>query len=548
MPAPSARTARSSRRWRHRVVAVERARPDAAGQPCPPTLLHDLEQHGLLAAVGRRGARGVSIAEPARVRLHTALAPARALPRRPCARQTWPTSPAASRPIHALPSRMIPPPTPVPQKTPRTEAYGRAAPSSNSASVATCTSLPSESGAAKSVLEERAQMTPVPEAVETLSQAFQREGYATAASFRRGTSGATSAGAATTSSRRSATSARPRRRPISRSSGSPASTGRSSCGSTTGSPTCSTSRRRSSRSATTRATARPGAPRCSPRCRSSASCPATACIAWLGDARDPAWAPAMYAAEVHHTDAEVGRLLGAVAGKAGDRTAIVVTADHGESLGEHGIYYAHTGLYDPQLRVPLIVHWPGAPRGAERRAGVARSTSRRPSPSSPACALSSGALPGVSLAPTIRGQGGPEARRAARADPPERAQPGGRRARGRLEARSGRWAATIRSCPGSPSSSTSRSDPGELRDLAAAEPARVAALRASTRALDREGADPARERPAPRRRGGRPPARPRLSAGLRPEHRGPHERDRGGRRPPHRLREAPQGRARPATR
>ena len=37
---------------------VERARPDAAGQARPAALLHDLEQHGLLAAVGARGARG----------------------------------------------------------------------------------------------------------------------------------------------------------------------------------------------------------------------------------------------------------------------------------------------------------------------------------------------------------------------------------------------------------------------------------------------------------------------------------------------------------
>src|SRR3954447_2077721 len=54
----------------------------------------------------------------------------------------WPISPAPPRPTHWRPSRMSPPPTPVPQNTPRTESNGRAAPSSNSASVATETSLP----------------------------------------------------------------------------------------------------------------------------------------------------------------------------------------------------------------------------------------------------------------------------------------------------------------------------------------------------------------------------------------------------------------------
>src|SRR4051794_13440140 len=41
---------------------------------------------------------------------------------------------------------MIPPPTPVPQNTPRIESYGLPAPSRNSASVATCTSLPTLTG------------------------------------------------------------------------------------------------------------------------------------------------------------------------------------------------------------------------------------------------------------------------------------------------------------------------------------------------------------------------------------------------------------------
>src|ERR671932_175021 len=65
--------------------------------------------------------------------------PQRSPPRRTT---TWPISPAAPRPVHGRPSSTIPPPTPVPQKTPSTDRYGRPAPSSNSASVATWTSLP----------------------------------------------------------------------------------------------------------------------------------------------------------------------------------------------------------------------------------------------------------------------------------------------------------------------------------------------------------------------------------------------------------------------
>src|SRR3954449_8803822 len=70
--------------------------------------------------------------------------PRRPQPQRspPMRTTTWPISPAAPRPVHGRPSRTIPPPTPVPQKTPSREWYGRPAPSSHSASVATWTSLP----------------------------------------------------------------------------------------------------------------------------------------------------------------------------------------------------------------------------------------------------------------------------------------------------------------------------------------------------------------------------------------------------------------------
>ena len=41
-----------------------------------------------------------------------------------------------------------------------------------------------------------------------------------------------------------------------------------------------------------------------------------------------------------------------------DQTLLIVTSDHGESLTEHGIYFDHHGLYDPEIRVPLILKHP----------------------------------------------------------------------------------------------------------------------------------------------------------------------------------------------
>ena len=76
------------------------------------------------------------------VRLETAAPPARALSPSPGRTTMWPISPAEPRPSQRLPLRMMPPPTPVPQKTPSRSWYGSPAPSSNSASVATSTSFP----------------------------------------------------------------------------------------------------------------------------------------------------------------------------------------------------------------------------------------------------------------------------------------------------------------------------------------------------------------------------------------------------------------------
>src|SRR5947209_7592206 len=57
-----------------------------------------------------------------------------------------PISPAPPLPSHGFPPRINPPPTPVPQNTPRTDLNSFAAPRRNSASVATWTSLPTNTG------------------------------------------------------------------------------------------------------------------------------------------------------------------------------------------------------------------------------------------------------------------------------------------------------------------------------------------------------------------------------------------------------------------
>jgi arylsulfatase len=81
---------------------------------------------------------------------------------------------------------------------------------------------------------------------------------------------------------------------------------------------------------------------------------------------------AMYDAEIAFTDFQVGRLLDALEsrGLLGD-AYVVFTSDHGENLGEDGLYYEHgPSVNDASLRVPLIVAGPGVEPRVDR--GIAR--------------------------------------------------------------------------------------------------------------------------------------------------------------------------------
>lgn len=69
-----------------------------------------------------------------------------------------------------------------------------------------------------------------------------------------------------------------------------------------------------------------------------------------------------YDAEIRYTDRHIGAVLDELAARGlADRTVVVVTADHGEELGEHGIRFHARSLFNPVVRVPLIVRVPGAP-------------------------------------------------------------------------------------------------------------------------------------------------------------------------------------------
>ncbi len=68
-----------------------------------------------------------------------------------------------------------------------------------------------------------------------------------------------------------------------------------------------------------------------------------------------------YEAEIAYTDELVGRLAAALETRGLlDTTAVVVTGDHGEGLGDHGEQFHGFFVYDTTVRVPLLLRLPKA--------------------------------------------------------------------------------------------------------------------------------------------------------------------------------------------
>ncbi|TBR20221.1 hypothetical protein EPO66_00180, partial [bacterium] len=67
-----------------------------------------------------------------------------------------------------------------------------------------------------------------------------------------------------------------------------------------------------------------------------------------------------YDRKIRFVDEQVGLIFDWLKKDGLDKnTLIILMADHGESLGEHGLYFDHAKtLYDELLKVPLIIHFP----------------------------------------------------------------------------------------------------------------------------------------------------------------------------------------------
>jgi arylsulfatase A-like enzyme len=85
----------------------------------------------------------------------------------------------------------------------------------------------------------------------------------------------------------------------------------------------------------------------------------------LDGVRRPSIYETRYAEEIAYADHWIGELISHVDAVASDaETIVVLTADHGESLGEGGRYFSHGSSTAPdQAHIPLILRAPGLPEG-----------------------------------------------------------------------------------------------------------------------------------------------------------------------------------------
>jgi arylsulfatase A-like enzyme/Flp pilus assembly protein TadD len=209
-------------------------------------------------------------------------------------------------------------------------------------------------------------------------------------------------------------------------------------------------------------------------------------FAWvhLYDPHAPYVPPGRYAAEyagrpydgtVAWSDELVGRLVDALRqASALDNTLLIVTSDHGEALGDHGEDVHGYFVYEATLRVPLIIRGPGV-RPGTRVDGVARTVDLFSTIVELAGLGGTQATSGRSLVPALQGSGV--------SDEPsfgESLMPLLQYGWSDLRAvRDRRWKYIL--AP-KPELYDLDRDPGELRNLADAEPARARALRGSIEA------------------------------------------------------------------
>jgi arylsulfatase A-like enzyme len=119
--------------------------------------------------------------------------------------------------------------------------------------------------------------------------------------------------------------------------------------------------------------------------------------------RDVAHLSALYDSEVHYVDRAIGQVLASLRPEVLANTLVVLTADHGEELFDHGGWKHGQTLYEEQIHVPLIWRWDGHIPAGRRLAGTVRLLDVAPTLAAAAGAAPDPGWEGLDLLPALTG-------------------------------------------------------------------------------------------------------------------------------------------------
>ncbi len=114
---------------------------------------------------------------------------------------------------------------------------------------------------------------------------------------------------------------------------------------------------------------------------------------------------AAYYAMIEQVDTEVGRMLQVLeeTGQA-DNTIVIYMSDHGEMMGDHGIFLKGPYFYEGAIRVPLIIRWPGKYKAGLRSDALVELVDIAPTLLEAAGLTIPAGVQGRSLTPLLTGQ------------------------------------------------------------------------------------------------------------------------------------------------
>jgi len=189
-----------------------------------------------------------------------------------------------------------------------------------------------------------------------------------------------------------------------------------------------------------------------------------------------------YDGEILYADAQLGRLIAAFDALA-PGGLLVLAADHGEGLWDHGVAHHGRTLFEEEVRVPLVVRWPGRVAAGARVPQPAHLIDVLPTIAGAAgVAIAGGGarFDGVDLIAALASGPPLDAARPIQLQLPfAGAESDARSRRPSFGLRAGDWKLVEPRRPGAPALFDLRTDPRERSDVAGREPARVAEMEAA---------------------------------------------------------------------